>query len=172
MGHAFSLDGINDAILIPDSPSLRPSALTLETWVLFSANTGIRVIFTKPLGTGTLDSYSLWLENGNLKAVVSDTTGFGPVLIVPFTPVVGQWYHLAYTFDDQTRKQVLYLNNVTVASGLGDRSVAYDTNSVLLGCDSDNGKRTWFVQGRIDEAAIYNRALTGPEIRMHAVLVK
>jgi hypothetical protein len=164
VGQAFSLDGINDCIQIPDSPGLRPASLTLETWVMFSANTGIRVIFTKPLGGGTLDSFALWLENGNLKAGICDTTGSGPALVAPFSPVVGQWYHLAYTFDDLTRQQVLYLNNVSVASGLSDRAIAYDTNPVLLGCDSDNGNHAWFVQGRIDEAAIYNRALTAPEL--------
>lgn len=71
---------------------------------------------------------------------------------------------LAYTFDDLTRQQALYLNNVTAASGLSHRSIAYDTQPVLLGCDSGNGNHNWLVQGRIDEAAIYKRALTAPEI--------
>ncbi len=88
-----------------------------------------------------------------------------PPLIYPFVPVLEQWYHAAYTFDGVTRQQVLYLNGVTVASGAADRSIGYDTNSVLLGCDTDNGNRAWFVQGGIDEAAIYNRVLTASEIQ-------
>jgi len=164
VGQAFSLDGINDCIQIPDSPGLRPASLTLETWVRFGANTGIRVIFTKPIGSSTLDSFSLWLENGNLRGGICDGNAFGPILTVPFTPAVGQWYHLVYTFDDLTRQQELYINNVTAASGLSDRSIAYDSQPVLLGCDSDNGSHNWFVQGRIDEAALYNRALSAPEV--------
>ncbi len=164
VGQAFSLDGINDFVQMPDSPSLRPSSLTLETWVMFTAPGGIRVIFTKPLGGGFLDAFSLWLENGNLRAVIADATGSGPALSTPFSPVVGQWYHLAYTFDDLSRQQVLYLNNMTVASGVSDRAIGYDAQPVLLGCDIDNGSHTWFVQGRIDEAAIYNHALTANEI--------
>ena len=164
VGKAFSFDGVNDCIQIPDSPSLRPASLTLETWVLFNANTGIRVIFAKPVGNGTFDSFAIWLENGNLRGVISDSSGSGPVLSTAFTPVVGQWYHLAYTFDDATRQQVLYLNNVTVAGGLSDRAIGYDSQPVLLGCDSDSGTRTYFVSGRVDEAALYNRALTATEI--------
>jgi hypothetical protein len=164
VGQAFALDGISDCVLVPDSPSLRPASLTVECWVRFDVNTGLQVIFAKPLGTGTLDSFALWLQNGNLQGGISSANGYGPVLAYPFTPTVGQWYHLAYTYDELTRQQVLYLNNQSVASGLGDRSVSYDSNPVLLGCDSDNGSRAWFVAGRIDEASIYGRALTAAEI--------
>ncbi|HWX21951.1 MAG TPA: LamG-like jellyroll fold domain-containing protein, partial [Candidatus Binatia bacterium] len=164
VGQAFALDGISDCVLIPDSPSLRPASLTIEAWVRFDANTGIQVIFDKPLGGSTLDSFLLWLENGSLKAVISSVNGFGPTLSSPFTPTVAQWYHVAYTFDSATRQQVLYLNNTDVASGLADRNIAYDSNPLLLGGDTDNGTRTFFLKGRIDEAALYNRALTAQEI--------
>ena len=164
VGQAFALDGVAGCILIPDSPSLRPASVTLEAWVRFDTANGVRFVLAKPLGAGTLDSYSLWLENGYLKGAIASASGSGPALAYPFTPTIEQWYHLAYTFDDSTRQQVLYLNNTTVASGAADRSIAYDDQPVLLGCDSDNGVRTWFLQGRIDEAALYNRALTAAEI--------
>jgi len=32
----------------------------------------------------------------------------------PFTPALGQWYHVAFTFDDSTKQQVLYLNGAAV----------------------------------------------------------
>src|SRR5439155_10230280 len=63
-GSAFSLDGLNDYIQIADAPSLRPASVTLEGWFLFNAANGIRVLCVKPVGTGPLDSYGIWLENG------------------------------------------------------------------------------------------------------------
>src|ERR1035438_1744621 len=37
VGQAFSFDGTNSVIQIPDSPRLDPANLTVEAWVLFSA---------------------------------------------------------------------------------------------------------------------------------------
>jgi hypothetical protein len=39
-----------------------------------------------------------------------------------------------------------------------------DTQPLLLGRDTENGKPNSFLQGRIDEAAIYNRVLNPIEI--------
>lgn len=164
VGQAFVLDGINDVVAVPDSPTLRPSSLTIDCWVRFDANPGTSVIMAKPLGSGILDSFALWLQNGTLNGVISANNGSAPVLSVPFVPALEQWYHMAFTFDGYSRQQVLYLNNVEMAAGIADRGIAYDTNAVFLGCDSDYGSRAWFVKGRIDEASLYNRALTAKEI--------
>jgi hypothetical protein len=163
VGRAFALDGVNDYVQIADASSLRPASVTLETWVQF-AGTGTRVLVGKPVGGGTSDSYQIYLSGGNLGAFVGDAGGVGTQLNFPFTPVFGQWYHVAYTFDDTTFQQVLYLDGVTVASGLGNKRIGYDNQPVLLGADIDNGSRVFFLPGRLDEAAIYNRSLTAAEI--------
>jgi hypothetical protein len=49
VGQAFSLDGIDDSIEIPDAPALRPVSLTIEAWVAFDAITGQMFIFAKPV---------------------------------------------------------------------------------------------------------------------------
>jgi hypothetical protein len=162
-GQAFLLDGINDFIQIADAPELRPASITLETWVQFNAG-GARVILGKPVGNSIGDSYAIYLGGDTLAAFVGDAEGPGTQLAIPFSPVLGQWYYVAYTFDDVTRQQVLYLDGVTVASGLGTKAIGYDTHPLLLGCDIDNGGRAYFLSGRIDEPAIYSRALSANEI--------
>ncbi|HUL51199.1 MAG TPA: LamG-like jellyroll fold domain-containing protein, partial [Candidatus Nitrosotalea sp.] len=163
-GQAFSLDGASQSIEIPDAPALRPTSLTVEGWILFNAANGIRVIFAKPVGTGILDSFGVWLENGNLKAVISDVAGSGTALSIPFSPAPNQWHHIAFTFDDGTKQQALYLDGAQVASGAVNKSIGYDNHPMLLGRDDDNGAPGWFVAGGIDEAALYNRALSATEI--------
>jgi hypothetical protein len=116
------------------------------------------------LGGGSSDSYGVWLENGVLKAGVADANGQGITLQYPFAPVPGRWYHIAYTFDGGTKQQLLYVDTAIVAIGIGDRLPAYDTHPFLLGSDIDGGSPNYFHQGRIDEAAIYNRVLTSAEI--------
>ena len=49
VGQAFTFDGFNDAVLVPDAPAMRPTSFTLEGWVMFGAANGTRVIFAKQL---------------------------------------------------------------------------------------------------------------------------
>jgi hypothetical protein len=71
---------------------------------------------------------------------------------------------VAYTVDDGASQQALYVNGVQVASGATTLSAGYDTQPLLLGRDTENQVPAFFLQGLIDEASIYNRALTPGEI--------
>ena len=164
VGQTFALDGVNDFVQVPDSQTLRPVSVTIEAWVKFFATNGIRIILVKPLGSGTFDSYGLALQDGAVIAAICDNSGFGPFLTGPANTVTGQWYHLAYTFDDASKQQVLYVNGLAVASGTANKTMSYDTHPVLLGADIENGVPSFFHNGQIDEASLYNRALTRDEI--------
>ncbi len=92
---------MNDYLNVPDAASLHPSSLSLESWVMFDATpSGVRSIIAKPLGNGSLDSYSIWMENGYLRAGICDNGGFGSILTYLFSPILGRWYHFAYTLDN------------------------------------------------------------------------
>lgn len=159
VGQAFSLDGVDDCIEIPDAAPLQPTSVTLETWVAFDIVSGQQVILAKPRSNGTSDSYALWLEFGTLKGSARDAP-----LSAHFSPVPGRWYHLAYTVDAAAQQQVLYVDGIQVASGTSASPIAYDAEPLLLGRGQFAGAPINFLHGRIDEAAIYNRALNGVEI--------
>ena len=165
VGQAFSLNGTGACIEIPDAPVLRPVSLTLEAWVLLDSTFGIRVIFAKPVGTGTSDSYALFLESGTLTGAVGDAAG-ASILSAPSKILPGHWYHVAYTFDDVAKKHALFINGTQVAIGDVTKSIGYDAQSLFLGRDTENGAPNFFLQGRIDEASIYNRALGTDEIAL------
>ncbi len=80
---------------------------------------------------------------------------------IPFT----QWTHLAVSFDGATK--CLYVNGVQVASqgGLGALDLVYDPAvPVTIGSDwAFNASNSRFT-GRVDEVAIYNRALAANEV--------
>ena len=160
----FLLDGVNDSIDIPDAAALRPASLTLEAWVLFNSTSGIRLIMAKPLGAGTANSFALWSDTGTLTAKIERIGTAAVLLTKAFAPVLGRWYHVAYTFDDITKQQALYLDGAQVAAGTVNISIGYDSQPVLLGRDTQSGVPSFFFSGRIDEAAIYNRALGAGEI--------
>jgi hypothetical protein len=163
VGQAFSLDGLNDYIRIPDSPSLRPTSLTLEAWVNFSTtSSGGKILYKGLAGTGGNNgSWQIQWASLELNAGIGDLTpGTNQVLHVPWYPVVGRWYHVAYAFDRNTASQSLYLDGALVASGAQTKTIAYDAQPVQIGQTENFG----FVNGLIDEAAIYNRALSGAEV--------
>ena len=164
VGQAFSLDGSTGCVQIPDAPALQPASFTVEAWVLFDSISGQGTIFAKPLGSGTFDSYTLYWTGGILNGEIFDAAG-GTAIAGAAPLTAGTWYHVAYTFDDSTKHQALYVNGVQITSG-GSTEVSpgYDTQPLFLGRDNKNGKPTLFLQGRIDEASLYNRALTPAEI--------
>jgi hypothetical protein len=122
VGQAFSLDGVDDILEIPDAAAQRPASVTLETWVMFFSSGGNQHIIAKPLGSSTADSFVMWYENGNLRGLVSDISGGNSFISASFTPVIGRWYHVAFTFDDNTQEQWLSLDGVAVATGRSNRT--------------------------------------------------
>ncbi len=168
VGQAYSLNGIDASIEIPDAPALRPVSLTLEAWVAFDTTFGAFTggfIFAKPVGTEVVsDSYRLrW--DGILKGAAGDSAGIGPATSVVFSPVPGRFYHLAYTFDAAEKRQSLFIDGIRVHTATTNKSVGYDPQPLLLGRGRlEDGTPGFFFHGRIDEASIYNRALTGLEI--------
>src|SRR5207253_811099 len=120
-------------VSIADSPSLRPTNLTVEGWFNFSSlPSDVLTLFGKAVGTSFLDSYAVWYESGALRACIGNTANFAPIAY-GWTPVLNTWYHVAFTFDDTTNSEVLYVNGQQVASGSSTLSVAYDTHALLLG---------------------------------------
>lgn len=163
VGQSFLLDGVADYVVIPDSTSLRPASVTLEAWVKINSTNGIQLIFAKPLGSATLDSYGLAIQNGAPLAAICDNSGFG-TFISGSSLTLGQWYHLAFTFDNASQLEVLYVNGVAVATASAGKSMSYDSHPLLLGADIENGAPSYFLNGQIDEASIYDRALGPDEI--------
>ncbi|MDZ4820746.1 MAG: Calx-beta domain-containing protein [Planctomycetota bacterium] len=167
VGQAFSFDGINDYVRIADAPELRPIDVTIEGWFNFtSPPSGTRALVGKAVGAGTKDSYQIFYESEMLQAMVCDVEGEGQRLAIPFSPTISVWYHMAYTFDDASDVQVLYLDGVAVATGATTKSIGYDNHPLLIGADTEQEAEGAFrYAGGADEVSLYNRALSATEIR-------
>ncbi|HND50762.1 MAG TPA: Ig-like domain-containing protein, partial [Pirellulaceae bacterium] len=164
IGQGFDLDGVNDFVNVVDSTTLRPSSVTVSAWVNFDSTSGRRAIVSKTVGSGTENSYALWYDAGSLRGVVGDGVTAGAVLSAPFAPIAGRWYHVAYSFDDATDTQKLYVDGAVAATGAQTVGIGYDTHALTLGVEVENQTFGSFFDGRIDEVALYGRALTAGEI--------
>ncbi len=181
VGQQFTLDGVNDYIEVPDSPSLTPPSMTLDAWVnpatVSTAAEG-RVILSKYNSNNPSINGVSWvlvmLNTGRLRFVVyQDTPGSiargvdtsGSVL------AAGVWTHVAATFDSGTQVMTIYVNGSAVPSslipGAGSTvtSIADSATPLRIGTYVNGvGQFVGFWSGMIDEAELFNRALTASEI--------
>ena len=170
VGQAFKLDASQDQyVSIPDSPSLRVKTLTIEGWVCFYSIPSSNPTY----GSADADSYVLWYTNGALNGNVNDTVGSGPVISHPFSPSFNTtanhdpasdiWYHVAYTFDGHVHK--LFFNGQEVESAANTTVIAYDSHPARIGADFSHEADAYPFDGKIDDVALYDHALTPVEIK-------
>ncbi len=161
VGRGFIFNGTDQHIEIPDSPSLRPTdGLTLDGWFRFDTANPQAALISKPFLSGASNAYVVWMQAGALNAGI-----IGGVLSYPFDPTVGQWYHIAYTYDETTTQHQLYIDGNVVATIIANSDPVYDGSSVLIGMDKDNGAPVLGLTGMADEVTISGRAMTPSEVQ-------
>jgi trimeric autotransporter adhesin len=74
------------------------------------------------------------------------------------------WHHAAYTFNDAGNTATLYLDGTAVASTSTTNSISYTLGANSFIGKHGNGETIEDFNGKIDEARVYNRALTSTEI--------
>jgi len=77
----------------------------------------------------------------------------------PFLPIVGQWYHLALT--KRGTLFTIFVNGIAVGSEISTSPIANANAPLTIGQAENIG----FMNGRLDEVSIYNRALTQEELK-------
>jgi hypothetical protein len=172
VGQAFSFDGIDDVVSITDNPTLNPSgSLTIEAWVNPNASsTGSNAMISKwnDLGGNTNTAYALTLENPNTLrfAVAGSNGGFADIQSSVPVPL-NTWTHVAGIFNAQAQTLCVFVNGVkTCLLGTTNfNSLRVSTAPLLIGAGDFGGGARRFFNGQIDEASIYNRALSDTEIQ-------
>ena len=165
VGQAFSLNGSTAYVSAPDNASLHPSSLTVEGWFKIIGTTGIRMLAAKSIGTGVENSFLVFIAaDGTMGAGVGDGASTD-MLASSTAPTTGVWHHFAYVYDSAGTAQALYLDGALVNAATTSKVIAYDTNPLLIGAESNNSTLGFFFSGGIDELTIYNRALTSTEVQ-------
>jgi hypothetical protein len=171
VGRATEFDGVNDYVEVSDSPSLRPTNLTQTVWIKFSSAPGASPIqfIVKNYGTGSDESYGLWYYGASFAGCAYGfhaTVYTDHTTCYAMTPTVDEWYFLAHTFDDSTKKSVLYINGIAVSTKtLTGKSLTYDDKPFNIGMEYENNTKSFYFGGSIDEVRIYDRALSADEVK-------
>jgi hypothetical protein len=152
---AVDLDGVSGRVTVPHVAAYNiTAAITIEAWMRPDAITLTRWIMNK----GTY--YYMYILNSTIVFGVHTPAGY---LFLQSTNItVGAWQHFVGTYNGTTL--VLYRNgvNITQAAATG----AIDQTAVALEIGSNNGASNFF-DGKLDEVALYNKALTAAQALAH-----
>jgi len=172
IGQALNFDGSDDYVGIDSSGVTVTSAATFTAWVKPLDNTcggGLPLFgdingetgsnsqyFTLDNNGGATDGIEMWLEIDGVRAQFKYELASG------FFDL-NRWYHVAYTYDGA--QEVIYLDGQLGNSQNNSGAIGSNTETnVKLGNWSAGGP-SWFCNQLIDEARIYNRALSAHAIK-------
>ncbi|HEX3086646.1 MAG TPA: LamG-like jellyroll fold domain-containing protein, partial [Pyrinomonadaceae bacterium] len=166
VGQAFSSDGNFSGISLGNPQQLRSQTFTIEAWVKRASTTKATVDSADSgviFGHG-LQGYGFYLKNDGHLAfgkigsyeILSVASGNLPDLAITDT----NFHHVAVTRS--TSNMIFYLDGVQGRATPLDDQFEFTTNAAI-GARGDNFQNSFF--GSIDEATVYNRALTQPEIQ-------
>ncbi|MBI4045117.1 MAG: hypothetical protein HY392_05390 [Candidatus Diapherotrites archaeon] len=166
VNQAFRLDGRNDYVNVPDSPSLDINGpITIEAWVY-------PLSYPHYAGIVSKNSYSnrtyKFVINSDLDGLYFELKGVGGYVSVitnykthPLASIIplDRWSHVAAVYDGSDL--IIYSNGSEVArKTVGTITILTNAKSLKIG--SDEGERVF--HGGIDEVGIYNRGLSQAEI--------
>lgn len=171
-GNLGALSIADDAVV--PNPLDVTGSLTLEAWVNRDAQTDGGTnegIVSKYIGDGGNRSYNLFYDPvpGRVGFVLSETGAFqGNFQVISETDIaIGEWTHLVATYDPTASTMSLYVNGQLNASINEVPAAIFDSEASFYIGQQFNTEPTSTFEGRIDEVAVYDRALAGSEVLDH-----
>ena len=149
-------------------------ALTLSVWIRDDSaadDSTTNMIAAKPYLSDGENSYKLhtrdWDDNGVRDVVfrIDGDSTRDQVIFVPFGDRLGQWVHVAATWDGDT--MALFIDG-TEAGRIPAPIIAYDDQPLVIGADLNAFESDNFWEGAIDELEVFSRVLTPAEIQQRA----
>jgi hypothetical protein len=161
VGRAFSLDGVDDRVAIPERPATDLSRLpgwTIEAWVRptsfgESPTINFPTIYSEGRWTASL---GLNHGTGRLETWINNQSSFLSTIALQ----LGAWSHIASTYAGSTL--TFYVNGVAAGS-FTTPAILPDNDGAAIG-DVPLVSDSSTFQGQVDELSLYNRALTAAEI--------
>lgn len=140
---------------------------TVELWANFDTPGSGDIVHAGDIfigndeGPGSVNKWFFALGGGVLHFTVYNTLNPPPnvyLVRASFSPIVGQWYHLAITKSGTLF--TIYVNGLEVGSEISASPIANANAPLTIGQAENLG----FMNGRLDEVTVYSRALSPQEL--------
>jgi hypothetical protein len=166
----LQLDGNGDFVNIPaGTPPAFTTQFTVEAWISTSVATGDQAIvsrYNNNSPTDTDDAFQLTLHNGKPRFQIAPQNAPYKILDSARFVADGTWHHVAATYNGTGMR--IYVDGVfdTGKSVTGTLNDPPQTN-MRIGASLDNGANGFFFNGQIDDARLWDKALTVTEISVN-----
>jgi hypothetical protein len=158
-------DGSNNKVTVPHAEDLwLTDDFAVEFWMYKTSEAGD---WQRLVGKGSqsVRTFGVWEQAGASKKLLfqqyngsnSNALNFASASDIP----LNQWTHVVATVENNVGR--IYIDGVLDAQGNRTQAVGTDTAPMTIGYA---GHHTYY-PGRLDEVAIYNRALSGGAVRHH-----
>jgi len=158
---ALSFDGVDDYVLIPSIPNLKPSNITISLWVKTNEDTSVESwngIILGAYGGGYSNGWRI-LDHLNRPLFQMNFGDANPRSYYGDILGVGKWVHIVATYDHQYMR--LYQNGKQVGTPLAETR---DINWSASG-DLRIGFAQSYFNGSIDDVRIYKEPFTQAQIQ-------
>ncbi len=161
VGGALHFDGINDYVNVPDpAADLQLSTMTIAFWYKKDSEPAdwVRLVGK---GDSTYRNYGVWEEAGAGKRILFQiymTSGSAINFYSTVNLEVGQWYHVACTYDGSTGR--IYINGAPAGQQTVAGTPRTSTHPLTFGYA---GFHT-YLKGALDEVRIYNQVLGAGDV--------
>jgi large repetitive protein len=168
----FQFDGANDSVRMPAATNLDVAkagdgSMTVEFWMKPDTHeNNFRFLVEWKNTVNNAYGVHIYRWFSQLRANFIDTTGLShEIFSNADVAFIGQWTHVAVTYDKTKGIARIYINGVQQSSanlGIFTPQTSYD---LYFGSDlTNNGSANSFYKGQLDEIALYRRALDGQEL--------
>ncbi|MFC2095150.1 LamG-like jellyroll fold domain-containing protein [Candidatus Bipolaricaulota bacterium] len=160
---ALSFDGVNDYVSVPDDASLDvTSGLTVEAWVKLDV-TGLNYIVDKRTNGANGWGFKVKDNARTLQAFVGNGSSICIVNSTGTIPV-GEWVHVAFTYDTGTRLLEVYIDGVLSGQTTCTvSSIATNSGVLRIGAAFVSG---YTFDGMMDEVRVTGEALEAGEFNL------
>lgn len=166
LGQAISLSGqAGDYFATAGAVLNTGSSFSVSAWVNLTDLAGQRVVLSQDgkQASAFVLQYAKDLGRWTFSLAAADTAGAGAVSAVSSAvPAAGAWTHLTGVYDAAARTITVYVNGQSPATVA---ATAWSSGgSLVLGAGKANGGRVGLLAGRLDEVAVFDRALTAAQV--------
>lgn len=161
VGKAYSFDGVDDLIDVGNPVTLgnNPNSYTMAGWAYYYDFVGGYVFMTKRQDDWGSDwGTPITLQNKII--FFADDQGYASATPAESdTLSTNQWYH--FVFVKSINSYTIYMNGIEVSTITDNHVMNGSNNNLIIGA-----QLAWqdFMKGKLDDIAIWNRALTQQEI--------
>ncbi|MDO8594906.1 MAG: LamG domain-containing protein [bacterium] len=164
-GQAVSFDGTDDYVSITDNSLASGSSITPSLWFNQTSSKTVG-LFASAAASDAPGEFTMLVNSNGTVSFIAWISGGGdrPHLNAASAAVsYGAWHHAVGVYDVSAGYAYIYIDGVL--SGSTNTTLNSTTwNGPAIGSGGVGGSTTYFMNGKMDDVRIYNRALTAAQV--------